>query len=325
MRRNYNPRVTPREKRLLAWCIVLSVVALLALIAVPRFLNGGRDTRETKPEVILPTLEVHFIDVGQGDAELLLCGGEAMLIDGGDEEHGEVVLGYLESLGIESLKYCVVTHYDSDHAAGLDDVLKRIPCELLISPNQERDTKTFYDMRDVVRDTGTAKHTAQVGDSFTLGSADFTIIGPPGDYYEESNDYSLVMMVEHGGNSFLFTGDMEKLVERELLDAKVDVNADVLKVSHHGSKKSSLDEFVEAVSPEYAVISCAAGNDYGHPHNRVLRKLRSLDTKLYRTDDQGTIICYSDGVNLAWNKEPSESWQPGVSPAVATEEYEDAA
>ena len=309
-------RLREKKKALSAVLIVLAVCLLvLALIlSFPADRSGEKGgSPESGEEGIYKTLEVHFIDVGQGDAALLICGGEAMLIDAGSNESADHLLREISGQGITKLKYVVGSHYDSDHVGGIDEVLKNFTVETLIVPDQERDTKSYRDVQKSFNRAGEVV-IPKVGDTFTLGDAELTVFAPARNDYEESNDFSIVLRVDHGEDSFLFTGDAQEESEKEMLAAGLDVYVDVLKVSHHGSKKSSIRQFLEACVPRFAVVSCAKDNDYGHPHAPVLRTLRRLGAQLYRTDEQGTVICYSDGHSIAWNKDPSESWQQGRAP-----------
>ncbi|MBO4762563.1 MAG: MBL fold metallo-hydrolase [Lachnospiraceae bacterium] len=304
-----------KKKAISAVLIVLAVglLALALILSFPASKSGEKGSHEPGTDGIYKTLEVHFLDVGQGDAALLICGGEAMMIDAGSNDSVDYVKKYLDGQGIKKLKYAVGTHCDSDHVGGLDEILSDFEVETLMVPDQERDTKSY---KDVMKNKSKAGKTVipKVGDTFTLGDATLTVFAPARNDYEESNDYSIVLRLDHGEDSFLFTGDAQEESEKEMLAAGLDVHVDVLKVSHHGSKKSSIRQFLEAVVPQYAVVSCAKDNDYGHPHAPVLKRLRILGVQLFRTDEQGTIVCYSDGHSPAWNKDPSESWQQGRAP-----------
>ena len=304
-----------KKKAISAVLIVLAVglLALALILSFPASKSGEKGSHEPGTDGIYKTLEVHFLDVRQGDAALLICGGEAMMIDAGSNDSVDYVKKYLDGQGIKKLKYAVGTHFDSDHVGGLDEILSDFEVETLMVPDQERDTKSY---KDVMKNKSKAGKTVipKVGDTFTLGDATLTVFAPARNDYEESNDYSIVLRLDHGEDSFLFTGDAQEESEKEMLAAGLDVHVDVLKVSHHGSKKSSIRQFLEAVVPQYAVVSCAKDNDYGHPHAPVLKRLRILGAQLFRTDEQGTIVCYSDGHSPAWNKDPSESWQQGRAP-----------
>ena len=309
-------RLREKKKALSAVLIVLAVglLALALILSFPANKSGEKGgSSGNAQDGIYKTLEVHFLDVGQGDAALLICGDESMIIDAGSNDSAEYVKKYLEGHGITGFKYAVGTHFDSDHVGGLDEILSDFEVETLLIPDQERDTKSY---RDVIKNKNKAGKVVipKVGDTFTLGDATLTVFAPARNDYEESNDFSIVLRLDHGEDSFLFTGDAQEESEKEMLAAGLDVHVDVLKVSHHGSKKSSIRQFLETVVPKYAVVSCAKDNDYGHPHAPVLKRLRILGAQLFRTDEQGTIVCYSDGHSIAWNKAPSESWQQGRAP-----------
>lgn len=255
-------------------------------------------------------LEIHFMDVGQGDATLLICDGEAMLIDAGDNNKGTEVQLYLKKRGVDKLKYAIGTHPDADHIGGLDVVLQKIDCDKIIMPDVSKDTATYRDVVDIMKYKGYRNTLPEVGDTYTLGQATFTILGPVRKY-SDTNNNSVVILLEHGQNTFLFTGDAEEEAEYDIVECGIDIDADVLKVGHHGSKTASSESFLEEVSPQYAVISCGEKNDYGHPHAEPLNNLRSMGVKVFRTDEQGSIVVSSNGTELVWNCSPSESWQVG--------------
>ncbi|MCD8250042.1 MAG: MBL fold metallo-hydrolase [Lachnospiraceae bacterium] len=259
---------------------------------------------------VTEALTVHFIDVGQGDCTLITQGGHAMLIDAGDNSQGENVVSYLNYAGVDELDYLILTHPDADHIGGADVVLYNIDCEAVLAPDKEADTKSWSDVVDAMSGRGLEAVHPQPGDSYTLGEAAFTVLGPLQDY-EDSNDCSIVLRLTHGDNSFLFTGDAEETAEADILSSGYTLSADVLKVGHHGSRSSTSDDFLAAISPSCAVISCGEGNDYGHPHAATLNKLRASGVSVYRTDEQGTIAVTSDGSSLSWNMSPSETWQTG--------------
>lgn len=258
------------------------------------------------------TLEVHFIDVGQGDATLIRQGGHAMLIDGGDNDQGTTVQSYLQYQGIETLDYVIGTHPDSDHVGGLDVVMYKFSWDQVILPDLEKDTKTYQDVLHVIHDKSKKITDPVVGDIYTLGDAQFTIIAPVAeDYGENWNDYSVGILLQFGENRFLFTGDAEEEAEQDILGEGADLSADVWKAAHHGSDTANTMEFLEEVDPDSVVISCGEGNSYGHPRAGAMNRFRSIGAKVYRTDEQGTIVAVSDGREITWNCSPSESWKPG--------------
>ncbi len=258
------------------------------------------------------TLEVHFLDVGQGDATLIRQGEHAMLIDGGDNSEGTALQAYLQSQGIEHLDYVIGTHPDADHVGGLDVVLYKFSWNQVILPDVEKDTKTYQDVLKVIKDKNQPITRPAVGDTYDLGMAEFTVIAPvEEDYGDNWNDYSVGIRLSFGENYFVFTGDAEEAAEEDMLQSGMELSADVLKIAHHGSDTANTQEFLGEVQPEFAVISCGEGNRYGHPRAEVLNHLRSMGIKVFRTDEQGTVVAVSDGTAITWNCSPSESWKAG--------------
>ena len=251
------------------------------------------------------TLTVRFLDVGQGDSILLACGDETMLIDGGPIEEGQFLVSRLNRLDVTGLTYVVNTHPDEDHCGGLAAVLAKYPAEHVYSSVTEYTTKVFSNVVKYADEQGHPVEVPQTGDSWTLGSASVQIIGPV-QTYSDPNNGSLVLRVDYGGTSFLFTGDMEQNAEADLMDSGANVRADVLKVGHHGSPTSSSEAFLEAVAPSIAVISVGKDKtDYGHPSADVLARLEALGAAIYRTDTQGEIIITSDGQTLTVTTDPT--------------------
>lgn len=277
--------------------------------------QSGQEEKAAKaPDTSKPegTLEVHYIDVGQGDATLIKCGSHAMLIDGGNNNKGTTVQLYLKKQGVESLDYVIGTHPDADHIGGLDVIVYKYNCDTVIMPDYEKDTKTYQELVDVIHDKNMKITYPVVGEQYALGEAKFTIIAPNSNSYGgNANDYSVAILLEYGKNRFLFTGDAEEASEMEMLSNGIELSADVYKVAHHGSRSASTQEFLNAVHPKYAVISCGEGNSYGHPHAEVLNRLRSMGVEVFRTDEQGSIIASSDGENINWNCSATDSWQSG--------------
>ena len=277
--------------------------------------QSGQEEKAAKaPDTSKPegTLEVHYIDVGQGDATLIKCGSHAMLIDGGNNNKGTTVQLYLKKQGVESLDYVIGTHPDADHIGGLDVIVYKYNCDTVIMPDYEKDTKTYQELVDVIHDKNMKITYPVVGEQYALGEAKFTIIAPNSNSSGgNANDYSVAILLEYGKNRFLFTGDAEGASEAEMLTNGIDISADVYKVAHHGSRSASTQEFLNAVHPKYAVISCGEGNSYGHPHAEVLNRLRSMGVEVFRTDEQGSIIASSDGENINWNCSATDSWQSG--------------
>ena len=255
-------------------------------------------------------LEVHYIDVGQGSATLLKNGSHAMLIDTGDSDQGTKLQLYLTKQGVENLDYLVLTHPDADHIGGAPVIITKFGIGQLFLSNYEKDNKTTQKVRDAMQYKGLTASDYQASDTFALGNASFTILGPAKEY-TDSNNASIAIMVQNGNNRFLFTGDCEAEAEADLIASGADLSADVYLAGHHGSDTASSQAFMDAVSPSYAVISCGEGNSYGHPHAEVLNRFRSMGIQVFRTDEQGSVIAESDGTGITWNCAPSETWQAG--------------
>lgn len=282
--------------------IFASLLALLLLLCGfcgCDFLKKGNDD----PVTPLPqdsSFAIHFIDVGQADAALVICEGKTMLIDGGNVDDSSLIYTYLQKRGITHLDYVVCTHAHEDHVGGLSGALSYATVGTAFSPVTDYDTKAFRNFATKVEERGKKLTVPEAGDSFSLGSAKVTVLGPVKEY-TETNDTSIVLRIVYGELSFLFTGDMESTAEKDLIDSGADLKSTVLKVGHHGSETSSSYRFLKEVAPTYGVISVGTDNSYGHPHEEVLSRYRDADVKLYRTDLQGDILCTSnDGKTLTF-------------------------
>lgn len=276
------------------------------------------DTAPALPSVSGEGLTVHFMDVGQADCALLECGGEYMLIDGGNRDDGQLVVSYLEQQGVEELSYVVCTHAHEDHVGGLPAVLAVYPTEAVYAPTRTYSSNIFDDFVYYTDQQGLEITIPGVSETFSLGEAEITVLGPVKSY-AETNDTSIVLRVDYGSNSFLFTGDMEIAAENDMLDHWGDdssiFHADVLKVGHHCSNTSTGYRFLYAVDPEYGIISCGRDNSYGHPHEEPLSRLKDAGVALFRTDELGHIVAFADGeeITFTWG---NQSAQPeDVEPA----------
>lgn len=266
-------------------------------------------------------LEVHFIDVGQGDATLIRQGEHAMLIDAGDNSKGTVVQAYLQSQNIKKLDYVIGTHPDSDHIGGLDVILYKFDWDTVMMPDVDKETRTYEDVIKVIQDKNRQVTVPRAGETYSLGQAEFTIVCPQKtDYGDNSNNYSIGLRLTFGENHFLFTGDAEEEAERDMLASGMELSADVFKVAHHGSDTANTGAFLEKVNPDTVVISCGEGNSYGHPRAAVMNELLQMGVTVYRTDEQGTIVAYSDGKSIKWNCSGSESWKAGEPTGSVEEE-----
>lgn len=267
------------------------------------------EKNEQKNEVtnIDGNLIIDYIDVGQGDSILIRQGEHAMLIDGGTSECKDDLLEYLKSKNITKFDYIIGTHPHEDHIGSLDDVVNAFDFDTILFPDVSSakvTTKTFENLVLAVANKNMKFTTPISGKEYSLGEAKFNILAPSSSNYQSLNNYSIVIKLNYGENSFMFTGDAETLSETEILNSYDDLHADVLKLGHHGSTTSSSKNFLNAVNPKYAVISVGKDNVYNHPTKTTMDKMIELNIPVYRTDELGTIECISDGKNITFNTKP---------------------
>ena len=243
----------------------------------------------------------YFIDVGQGDATLLVApNGESMLIDCGPTASAEYLVKYMNDVGVERLEYLIITHPHEDHYGGATEVLDSFPVEKLLIQGDSTEIYPFDRLSYMAEHNRFDEPTEVIGahrdDRYIFAdAAEFYILAPEKIDPDDANESSLAIKLVYGETSFLFTGDAEKGSERQMLADGYNLKADVFSAGHHGSSTSNSDGFIAAVSPTYAVISCAKGNSYGHPHKKTLATFQKYGVTVLRTDEQGSIVLLSDG------------------------------
>ncbi len=266
-------------------------------------------------------LKVHFIDVGQADSILVqLPSGQNILIDGGNNDDGTLVVNYLKQQGVKRLDHVIRIHPHEDHIGGLDVTIRNFEVGKVYLPKVAHATKTFEDLLLAIKGKGLKVTQAKAGVKLDVGPGiEAVMLAPNSSSYEDLNNYSAVLKLTYGDTSFLFTGDAEAESENEMLAAGYNLRADVLKVGHHGSSSSTTPAFLKAVLPKYAVISVGKDNEYGHPHSETLAKLSEAGVQVFRTDLQGTIVVTSDGRTITFNKKasPVKERAPDASQATA--------
>lgn len=256
-------------------------------------------------------MTVHFLDVGQGLSVLVQSGDEVLIYDGGDRDTSSYVVSYLKDLGIKTIDYLISSHYDSDHVYGLIGCLNAFEVENVISSDYVHESQTYEKFVTAVKNEGLEMLHPTVGTKYNFGTGSFTILAPKTFKENGTNENSVVIKLENGDNSFIFTGDAEHSSEANMVSSGIDLECDVLCVGHHGSATGTSWDFLQATVPEYAIISCGVDNKYGHPDADVMEKLESMEIEVFRTDMQGTIVASSDGSVLTWNVQPCNDYSSG--------------
>lgn len=245
-------------------------------------------------------VQLHFLNVGQGDAELITSGDHAVLIDGGKQSAGDMVVDYLTRQGITTLDAVIATHPHEDHIGGLVDVLDAMDVKAFYMSDEATDTKIYGKLLDAIENEGITPEFPDINDTIPFtDTAKFTVLAPGPDaaetYSNDMNTWSLVVRLDANGCRALFTGDTTKAVEQDMVQRDAEaLNCDVLKVAHHGSRTSSCDEFIQAASPDYAVISYAEGNSYGLPDEEIFDALKPFNTTIFETAKNGTVVLTLD-------------------------------
>ena len=303
-----------RRVILLVWVLlVLSACARPVPTPTPEPSPPAAPTPTPPPST--QELKVHFIDVGQGDSILIDFGDNEMLIDGGDKSPG--VVTYLADYVDGALEAMVATHPHADHIGGLIAVLDAFEVEGIWLNGDTSTSKTFKDFMSRVNAEGASVYETERGSSITLGVLSFLILHPVKPLVGDTNNNSIVLKLSYGNIDFLLTGDAEKEAEASILESGLTVQADILKVGHHGSRSSSSTQFLDAVEPEVAIYMAGEGNRYGHPHEETITALIKVGAEIYGTDIHGTIILTTDGkaYTLHLEKQAPPCTPPVISPA----------
>lgn len=275
---------------------VLLVVCITTLCAcsiedLAEFYSSGSSTVDS---INTSDISAHYLDIGQGDAIFVeLPNGECMLIDAGVSNKGEFIDSYITDLGYDKIDYLVATHPHADHIGSMAYIVNNMDIGQVYMPNVSTTTKTYEKLLEAIQEKGLKIKSAKAGMSI-IDDSDLSaaILAPVKIDEDELNNCSVIIKVTYLNDSYLFIGDAEK---EELSTVTADISADILKVGHHGSRTSTTAEFLEKVNPMYAIISCGADNDYGHPHKEAIDLLGDFNVEYYRTDLCGTIIVTSDG------------------------------
>ena len=278
---------------------VLYFLTVVILIGLALYYNDYFSTEEVITNNVEENLKVYFIDVGEADSTLINSNNHYMLIDAGNNEDGEKLVNYIKTLGVTKLDYVILTHAHEDHVGGMDNIIRSFDIGSFYMPDVAFPSTTFKETIKELENKGLKYKVPVIGSSLKLGESSIKFLYV-GDNEEDINSNSIVNKLVYKDVSFLFTGDTTWDVEDIL--KKEDIKSTVLKASHHGSNDGANYNFLKATQSKIVVISCGANNEYGHPHDKAVKKFKDLGMEIYRTDVDGTIIISSDGEKVSIEK-----------------------
>lgn len=292
-----------REKYLLLLIIISILVSIVSI-------GCSLEVNTESSSFTNGEMKVHFIDVGQGDATFIQTpNGKTILIDAGERDMGNKVISYIQSLGVNTIDVLIATHPHADHIGGLPEVINNFSIGQVYMPKVTHTTKTYEDLLLAIQNKGLKINTAKAGVVLDVDpDIEAVMLAPNGEEYSKLNDYSAILKIVYGESSFIITGDAEDTSEKKMVGGGLNLKADVLRVSHHGSSSSTIQEFLSAVDPKYAVISVGRDNKYGHPHEEVITRLSNAGIDIYRTDIHGNIVISTKGNEYNINiNQPNQS------------------
>lgn len=285
--------------------LAVSVISALLSLAIVALVTFGRDSLSKFLNNVSNPLNldfdtsqdfVRFLSVGQGDSILIYSNGRSMLLDTSTAEYQNEICAALNSCGITDIDLLMISHLHTDHTGSVQRICDDYGVKNLVLPElsvySEGMSAAQYAVNAVTK-SGGGVYNAEQGLNFKLGEFEITVLASYGDF-EDENNQSLFVMAQIGGKRFMFSGDAEAVAEKRLLKEELNLDCDVFKAGHHGSSTSNTKAFLEAMSPEYAVISCGKDNMYGHPHDEVMSSFDKMKIEIYRTDLQGDITFYVD-------------------------------
>lgn len=312
------------ERKKLVEKIIKKLLAIIVVLIISYFggsivYEGDFFPQEGETTLTNGELQLTMIDVGQADSFLLVQGNETALIDCGTRGSGDDVVKYLKEQGIEKIDYLFGTHPHDDHMGGMYDVITNVEVGKIIIPKVKAGQVTsawYIKLMDELKNGGKDKTNPNyggydveyvtLGTEYELGDATIKVIGPIDEYYGNVNNYSTVLKVTFGQMDVIMTGDSEIQVEEQILESRENIDAEILKVGHHGSDTSTSEEFLDAISPQYALISTEVGNKFNHPIKTTMDKLESRQIEVYRTDENGTVVVTITATDATFSTEPGD-------------------
>lgn len=289
--------------------LIQTVIAIvIMLIAVIMYPNVQKEIRNEKNSIstaipIEGELQMHVIDVGQGDSILFLQKDCVMLVDSGAKNKSTYVIEYLKQLGISKINILVGTHAHEDHMGGMSEIIRNFEIETLYTPDHTKDTittKWYMDFLDAVAEKEVNWEYPKLAQKFYLGSAMIQVVSEGVKEDTNLNNQSIGLRVSFGDTDIVLTGDAEEKAERQMLSSGLDLEAEIYKVAHHGSDTSTSEDFLEEINPQYAIISVGKDNSYGHPTESVIQRLEKKNIEVHRTDEEGNIVILTDGKNVTF-------------------------
>lgn len=281
---------------------IITSLLIIVILAVCCYIYEYKGINKVTSNYDGSNLTVHTLDVGQADSILLqLPHNQTMLIDAGNNNDGEYIIDYLKALNISKIDYLIATHPHEDHIGGMDDVVDELEIGKMYVPVLPSTYDMTRNYQSVLNSAKNKKITpyeidSSLGNLITDGQLKIDVIAPREEaIYSDLNNYSICLRVQFYDTVMLFMGDAEDISEKDIMNySNAELDADILKVGHHGSRDSSIQKFLDKVTPKTAIISCGKDNDYGHPHSEAIERFNKMGTKIYRTDEFGTIVITCD-------------------------------
>lgn len=261
-------------------------------------------------------LKMHIISCGQGDSFLFEYNSEYAMIDCGPQPGKEErVVNYLKKENVDKINFIVGTHHHDDHMGGMASILDNFSCDTVYMPKFSTDTNWYTKILSRIKKYHVKRLNPKVGDTYYLGDVSFNVIGQQAakEAKDNTNNMSTVIKVTYGNMDIIMTGDAEKDLEKKIIESGINLDAEVLKLGHHGSDTSTSDKFLDAINPKYAIISCGLDNRYGHPCESTMEKVKKRDIKVYRTDQMGDIVMTVTPNSISFDKQQG-NYRCGIIP-----------